>query len=268
MTDLVFFSGSATPSKERISGIKVSENKVDDLLDKLSDYFKAQKDLYGSELILNQKIIDELPERKVPVVEAEPSKELFVDENLGQLKSYYHEIKGCMKCALGATRTHFVFGVGSSEADLMLIGEAPGRDEDLKGIPFVGRAGQLLTLMLQSINLKREEVFIANVLKCRPPNNRDPQPDEIEKCEPYLLKQIEMISPRLIVTLGRFASASLLRTKSALGTLREEIHNYNEVPLFVTYHPAALLRNPQLKRQAWEDLKKISEFLKKDSPID
>ena len=241
---------------------------MDDILDKLTDFFKAQKDLYGSELILNRKLSDELPEKKLPEEKTESAKEPTIDENLGQLKTFYHEIKGCMKCALGATRTHFVFGEGSAQADLMLIGEAPGRDEDLKGVPFVGRAGQLLTLMLQSINLKRDEVFIANVLKCRPPNNRDPQPDEIEKCEPYLLKQIEMISPKLIVTLGRFASASLLRTKSALGTLREEVHNYNQVPLLVTYHPAALLRNPQLKKQAWEDLKKISEYLKKDSLID
>ena len=251
-----------------VKKLTVDENTVDDILDKLTDYFKAQKDLYGSELILNRKLSDELPEKKLQAEKTESAKEPTIDENLGKLKTFYHEIKGCMNCALGATRTHFVFGVGSAEADLMLIGEAPGRDEDLKGIPFVGRAGQLLTLMLQSINLKRDEVFIANVLKCRPPNNRDPQPDEIEKCEPYLLKQIEMISPKLIVTLGRFASASILRTKSALGTLREEVHNYNQVPLLVTYHPAALLRNPQLKKQAWEDLKKISDYLKKDSLID
>jgi DNA polymerase len=241
---------------------------VDDFLDKLSDYFKAQKDLFGSEVILNHKLTDNLTEKKLPAEKAEPTIEPTAAENLGQLKSFYNEIKGCMKCPLGATRTHFVFGVGSAKADLMLIGEAPGRDEDLKGIPFVGRAGQLLTLMLQSIGLKREEVFIANVLKCRPPNNRDPQPDEIEKCEPYLLKQIDMIDPKLIVALGRFASASLLRTKSALGTLREEVHMYNQLPLIVTYHPAALLRNPQLKKQAWEDLKRISEYLKKNSHED
>jgi uracil-DNA glycosylase family 4 len=120
----------------------------------------------------------------------------------------------------------------------------------------------LLTLMLQAIQLRREDVFIANVLKCRPPNNRDPLPEEIDKCEPYLMKQIELIAPKLIVTLGRFASASLLRTKAALGTLREDIHYYNNVPLIVTYHPAALLRNPQLKKNAWEDLKKILVFLK------
>jgi len=213
-------------------------------------------------------LIDDLPEIELKEDKTEATEDLPLDENTGPLNSFYHEIKGCMKCALGATRTNFVFGEGSADADLMLIGEAPGKDEDLTGIPFVGRAGQLLTLMLQSINLKREEIFIANVLKCRPPNNRDPQPDEIEKCEPYLLKQIEMISPKLIVTLGRFASASLLRTKSALGTLREDIHKYNQVPLIVTYHPAALLRNPQLKRQAWEDLKKISDYLKKDHQSD
>lgn len=237
---------------------------MDDLLDKLSDYFKAQKDLYGSEVLLNQKLSEGLPEKKKSVVKGESPVKQEMTQNLGQLESFFHEIKECMKCPLGATRTNFVFGVGSPKADLMFVGEAPGRDEDLKGIPFVGRAGQLLTLMLQSIGLSREEVFIANVLKCRPPNNRDPQAEEIEKCEPYLLKQIEMISPKLIVTLGRFASASLLRTKSALGTLREQMHDYNQLPLIVTYHPAALLRNPTLKRQAWEDLTKISDYLKKN----
>jgi uracil-DNA glycosylase family 4 len=143
----------------------------------------------------------------------------------------------------------------------MFVGEAPGRDEDLQGKPFVGRAGQLLNLMLHAIGLKREDVFIANVLKCRPPSNRDPLPAEVQKCEPYLLKQIDMISPKLIVALGRIASASLLNTKASLGDLRNQIHTYNQVPLVVTYHPAALLRNPQLKRQAWEDLKKILTYL-------
>jgi DNA polymerase len=236
---------------------------VDDILEILSDYFEAQKDLFGSELLLNHRFRDDLPVKKLPVNNGPPIGTAAQEQNLGQLESFYHEIKGCMKCPLGETRTNFVFGVGNADANLMLIGEAPGRDEDLKGIPFVGRAGQLLTLMLQSIGLNRDEVFIANVLKCRPPNNRDPQPEEIDKCEPYLLKQIEMISPKLIVTLGRFASASLLRTKSALGTLREQVHDYNQVPLIVTYHPAALLRNPQLKKQAWKDLMKISEYLEK-----
>jgi uracil-DNA glycosylase family 4 len=239
---------------------------LDKLLDHLSEYFRVQKELYGSEFILNRKLVDELPDNVRFDEHTEPVNTQVPDKKPGHLQSFYHEIRGCLKCALGTRRTNFVFGVGNERADLMLIGEAPGRDEDLQGIPFVGRAGQLLTLMLQSIDLSREEVFIANVLKCRPPNNRDPQPDEIEKCEPYLLTQIKIISPKLIVTLGRFASASLLRTKSALGTLREEVHTYNDVPLIVTYHPAALLRNPQLKRQAWEDLKKISAYLKKNEP--
>ena len=236
---------------------------MNDILDIVSDYFKAQEDLYGSEMLLNQKLSDKVPDKQKTVETNAPPQKRELKQNLGQLDSFFHEIKECMKCPLGATRTNFVFGVGNPKADLMFVGEAPGRDEDLKGIPFVGRAGQLLTLMLKAINLQRDDVFIANVLKCRPPNNRDPQPDEIEKCEPYLLKQIELISPKLIVTLGRFASASLLRTKSALGTLRESVHDYNQVPLIVTYHPAALLRNPQLKRQAWEDLVKISDYLKK-----
>lgn len=237
---------------------------MNDLLNDIKNYFEAQKELYGKDLILEHQISEpDFVAVKPPVVQ---EKNILVSET-GQpdgLRSFYHEIKACMKCPLGATRTNFVFGEGNSNADLMLIGEAPGRDEDLKGIPFVGRAGQLLTLMLKAINLNRDEVFIANVLKCRPPNNRDPLPEEIEKCEPYLLKQIDMISPKIIVTLGRFASASLLRTKSSLGSLREQTHVYNEVPLIVTYHPAALLRNPQLKRQAWEDLKMISSYLKKD----
>ena len=235
---------------------------MSDIIEEIKNYFKAQKELYGNDLILHSPLAEAISDSKAIETEAEVSEINNTADNLNDLKSFYHQIKEYQKCALAKTRTHFVFGVGSANADLMFVGEAPGRDEDLQGIPFVGRAGQLLTLMLQAINLKREEVFIANVLKCRPPNNRDPEAEEIEQCEPYLLKQIELISPKLIVTLGRFAAASLLRTKEALGRLREDVHDYNHVPLIVTYHPAALLRNPQLKRQAWEDLKKISSLLK------
>ena len=236
---------------------------MEKFIDELKNYLQAQKELYGSDLILDHELCEQVPEQTVKIEQA-PVIKNETSAPIDQLSTFYHQIKNCKKCPLGATRTHFVFGVGNSAADLMLIGEAPGRDEDLQGIPFVGRAGQLLTLMLRAIDLKREEVFIANVLKCRPPNNRDPLPDEIEKCEPYLLRQIEIIEPRLIVTLGRFASASLLRTKESLGSLREQVHDYNQVPLIVTYHPAALLRNPQLKRQAWDDLKTISSYLNKD----
>lgn len=235
---------------------------MSDIFEEIRNFFEAQKELYGDDLILHTPLTESLSVKKTIADDSGKLRPQKSDENLSRLQSFYHQIKDCQNCALGKTRTHFVFGVGNASADLMFVGEAPGRDEDLQGIPFVGRAGQLLTLMLQAINLKREEVFIANVLKCRPPNNRDPQLEEIEQCEPYLLQQIELISPKLIVTLGRFAAASLLRTKEALGRLREAVHEYNHVPLIVTYHPAALLRNPQLKQQAWEDLKKISSLLK------
>lgn len=235
---------------------------MNDVIEDIKNFFYLQKELYGSFRPLSVHLVENLPESKEDVATVDERNQSDRTHGMpNALESFYHQIKECKKCPLGQTRTHFVFGVGNPDADVMFIGEAPGYDEDQEGKPFVGRAGQLLNLMLQSIGLKRDDVFIANVLKCRPPNNRDPLPEEIEKCEPYLLRQIELISPRLIITLGRFAAASLLRTTISLGKLREEIHSYNDVPLIVTYHPAALLRNPQLKSQAWVDLKKIKEFL-------
>jgi uracil-DNA glycosylase len=234
----------------------------------LKNFFTKQQILFGNTRVLNQSLVDKVEhkdekpvKRAVGQIKASAAKK----KKTGPLYDFYYQIKDCKNCPLGSTRTHFVFGAGNPKADLMFIGEAPGRDEDLQGVPFVGRAGQLLTLMLQSIQLDRKDVFIANVLKCRPPNNRDPLAEEIEKCEPYLIKQIELINPKLIVTLGRFAASTLLRSKAALGVLREEMHYYNNVPLVVTYHPAALLRNPQLKRNSWEDLKKIRSFLRENS---
>ena len=230
-----------------------------ELIDEIINFFEVQKKLYGKIRPLEMAV-----EYRTPSLSAtEASNEVSTSgkDQLSPLLAFHREIRDCQLCPLGKTRTHFVFGVGNPRAGLMFIGEAPGRDEDIQGIPFVGRAGQLLTLMIQAIGMKREDVYIANVLKCRPPNNRDPQPAEIEKCEPYLLKQIELIAPKLIVALGRFACASLLKTTAALGSLREKIHSYNNVPLIVTYHPAALLRNPSLKKQTWEDLKKIYLYL-------
>lgn len=173
------------------------------------------------------------------------------------LADFESTICTCVKCALGQTRTKFVFGVGSPNADIVLIGEAPGADEDLQGEPFVGRAGQLLNKILEAIQLKREEVYICNILKCRPPNNRDPQPDEIDTCEPYLWKQLELIKPKIIVCLGRVAAQTLLRTSDSLNDLRGKVHDYRGMKLTVTYHPAALLRNPNWKRPAWEDVQWI-----------
>ena len=171
-----------------------------------------------------------------------------------ELGNFYRQIKDCTKCRLGSLRKNFVFGTGSPDARILLIGEAPGRDEDLQGEPFVGRAGQLLNKILKAINFEREEVYIANILKCRPPENRDPLPDEIEFCEPYLKKQIDIIKPDIILALGRISGQTLLRTKSSLKDLRQKIHFYQNIRLLVTYHPAALLRNPQNKRPTWEDV--------------
>jgi len=163
-------------------------------------------------------------------------------------------VAGCTRCGLHATRTQTVFGVGNREARWLFIGEAPGADEDRQGEPFVGRAGQLLNAMIEAVGLKREDVYIANVLKCRPPGNRDPQPIEVESCEPYLMRQIELIHPRLIVALGRHAAHSLLKTEAPLTRLRGQRLAYRGTPLVVTFHPAYLLRNPIDKRRAWDDL--------------
>lgn len=163
-------------------------------------------------------------------------------------------VRTCIKCGLHKTRTQTVFGVGDPTASWMFIGEAPGADEDKQGEPFVGRAGQLLNAMLFAMGLKREEVYIANVLKCRPPGNRDPQPEEVAQCEPYLIRQIEHIRPKLIVALGRHAAHSLLKTDVPLARLRGQRLSYHGIPLVVTYHPAYLLRSPGEKRKAWDDL--------------
>jgi DNA polymerase len=164
-------------------------------------------------------------------------------------------VTGCTKCGLHKTRTQTVFGVGDEQADWMLIGEAPGAEEDRLGDPFVGQAGKLLDNMLAAIGLsRRENVYIANVLKCRPPGNRNPAPEEVEQCSPHLLKQIELIKPKLILAMGRFAAQTLLRSDASIASMRGRVHRYAGVPLIVTYHPAYLLRTLEDKAKAWEDL--------------
>lgn len=164
-------------------------------------------------------------------------------------------VANCTACDLHQGRTQTVFGVGHRQAEWLFVGEAPGAEEDRVGEPFVGQAGQLLNAMLLAIGLKREEIYIANVLKCRPPGNRDPQGLEVERCEPFLLRQIEFIKPKIIVAMGRFAAHSLLKTEQPLGKLRGQRLSYSGTPLICTYHPAYLLRTPTDKRKAWEDLK-------------
>ena len=173
------------------------------------------------------------------------------------------DIGDCTRCKLHRLgRRQIVFGVGNPEADLMFVGEAPGRDEDEQGIPFVGRAGQLLTKIIEAIGLKREDVYIANVIKCRPPENRNPEPDEVETCEPFLFQQIDTIRPTVIVALGTFAARALLRTLDPISRLRGRVYDYRGAKLMPTFHPAYLLRNPSSKREVWEDMKRVRELLK------
>lgn len=173
------------------------------------------------------------------------------------------EVEGCGNCGLSKTRNLVVFGTGSPNAEIMFVGEAPGADEDQQGKPFVGRAGQLLTKMIEAINFKREDVFIANVLKCRPPNNRDPKPEEVTACEHFLIRQIESVKPLVLCALGTHAAQTLLKTDVTIGRLRGEFHDYHGVPLLPTYHPSFLLRSPSYKKQAWEDLKLLRDEAKK-----
>jgi len=173
------------------------------------------------------------------------------------------EIGDCTRCKLHAQgRQQIVFGVGNPDADLMFVGEAPGADEDVQGIPFVGRAGQLLTKIIEAIDLKREQVYIANVIKCRPPGNRNPEQDEVETCEPFLFQQIDIIKPRVIVALGTFAARALLRTLDPISRLRGRLYDYRGAKLIPTFHPAYLLRNPASKREVWEDMKVVRNLLK------
>ena len=165
------------------------------------------------------------------------------------------EVSACTRCSLHETRTQTVFGVGHPEAEWLFIGEAPGEQEDLRGEPFVGRAGQLLDEMIRALGLEREHVFIANVLKCRPPKNRDPSPEEALSCEPFLVRQVQLLRPKIIVAVGRIAAQNLLKTQVPIGKLRGQVHHYADIPVVVTYHPAYLLRSQTEKRRAWEDLK-------------
>lgn len=183
-----------------------------------------------------------------------------------QLTAIREDIGDCMRCKLcKAGRHHIVFGVGNPHAELMFVGEAPGRDEDLQGVPFVGRAGQKLTQIIEAIGLKREDVYIANVIKCRPPENRNPEPDEVDACEQFLFRQVDAIRPKVIVALGTFAVRSLLKTTDPISRLRGRVYEYRGALLVPTFHPAFLLRNPGCRRDVWEDMKKVRALLKGES---
>ncbi len=180
--------------------------------------------------------------------------------NAPDLPILYNQIHTCMNCALGATRTNFVFGTGNPNADIMVIGEAPGADEDAQGKPFVGAAGQLLTKILAAIGIVREDVFIANIIKCRPPNNRRPEKSETEQCEPYLMKQIELVQPKFILAVGLTAANTLLKSENKMGDIRGKVIDFHGITMIVTYHPAALLRNPSWKQATWDDVQLLQKL--------
>jgi len=240
------------------------QKELKHIIENTREVVEAMRDIFGDEVLQISQNIEtsetELKKQKSGksnIAAAPMDDQEYQVMSLDDLKSI---VSSCTKCALCESRTQTVFGEGSSTAAVMFIGEAPGREEDRTGEPFVGRAGQLLTKILAAINFKRDEVFIANILKCRPPKNRDPKPEEVAECEPYLITQIEKIQPKIICALGRVSANTLLKTDLSLKVLREDVHTYHGIPLIATYHPAALLRNPHWKRAAWEDVKKLRKM--------
>ncbi len=268
-----------------------------DAKERLRRYLEQRRDLGETELLLDRMTVDDVMQaigainadasrptdatkasgdwREALREEPQPpggldapgnSAELFDDDimRLSSLKAVESAVAKCTRCRLYKTATNPVPGEGNPKARLVCVGEAPGANEDATGRPFVGAAGQLLTKILAAVDLKREDVFICNVLKHRPPGNRNPLPDEVTACSPYLVRQLELIKPKVIVAFGSFAAQTLLETKTPIGKLRGLVHQYHGIPLVVTYHPAALLRNPAWKRPTWEDVKLARRVL--DSP--
>jgi uracil-DNA glycosylase family 4 len=222
------------------------------------EWFSATRNYIESQIrsgFVSEPIITvQLPTR------SETSSKPFL-RDLGQIRA---DLGDCTRCQLSKGRTNIVFGVGNPKADLVIVGEAPGRDEDIQGEPFVGQAGKLLTDILGAIGLSRSDVYICNVIKCRPPENRPPETEEIEKCSPFLQAQLAAISPKLICTLGKFATQTLLQTQAPISRLRGNFQDYQGIPVMPTFHPAYLLRNPGAKKDVWEDMKKIhAEFVKR-----
>lgn len=226
-------------SKQKPVKIKIASPAEDKLKDKLNVALNPEAESIGI-----KESIDDFYQSE---------KESWMD--CSTLDAFANEIKDCPKCKiLAETRKQVVFGTGNPDADVVVVGEAPGADEDEQGKPFVGRAGKLLTDILKAINFTREEVYICNILKCRPPGNRNPLPEEIMNCEPYLFKQLEIIKPKMILAVGAFAAQTLLKSKETLGKMRGKFHTYNGIKMMVTFHPAALLRNPGWKKPTWEDV--------------
>ncbi len=250
-------------------------NELQQLMAKAKKYVEQQKDLFGdTRYVDTQAATARAAQQAIPIIDQQKVEEPVQGESAAEspgdillpgepagwreapsLEVMEQLLQDCRKCRLWETRTKFVFGTGNPHADIMVIGEAPGADEDASGKPFVGRAGQLLTKILAAINLSRDEVFIANIIKSRPPGNRRPQADEVDACEPYLFKQMELIKPKFILALGLTSVNTLLRSDHRMGDIRGKQLEYRGATLIATYHPAALLRNPQWKAATWEDVK-------------
>jgi len=242
----------------------MSENALKEFQKIVNDvtlYFKHQHTL-GMEALASDdaqemlKLLDGLEENFSP-----KKKTLACTCTPGTLDIVREELGECTRCSLCTSRKNIVFGKGNPYASLVFVGEAPGGDEDVAGEPFVGEAGQLLTRIIQSIKLRREDVYICNVIKCRPPKNRDPEPEEIEACFPFLKKQLEVMRPRLICALGKFAAQTLLGTTERISKLRGKIYEFNHIKVVPTFHPASLLRNPEWKREVWQDMQLIQKLL-------
>lgn len=241
--------------------------------DLFRSYLRQRRELGESELFLEGLSRDGLrtlgsgrsggapPAEELPAGAPAPGPSAAELVQIGTLDVLREEALGCPRCRLAETRTHVVFGEGDPDAEVLVVGEAPGADEDRTGRPFVGRAGKMLDLLLASGGFERERVYICNVLKCRPPGNRNPQPDEVEACSPYLLRQVELIRPRAVIAFGTFAAQTLLGTRESIGRLRGRAHDFRGVPLVATYHPAALLRNSAWVRPTWEDVQRLRDLL-------
>lgn len=242
--------------KEIIKTLELQKEIFGDVLfEKLSTTVSSRKTEVIKEVIMPAKVIPSSKEI-IPAKEVITAKVLNNDFlNTSTLAELNEAICNCLNCSLGKTRNKFVFGSGNINADVLVIGEGPGKDEDEQGLPFVGRAGKLLTDILAAIKFSRDDVYIANIVKCRPPGNRVPLPEEMDACIPYLKKQIELIQPKLILCLGLTAAQGLLKKRDTLGNLRGKVFDFENRKVIVTYHPAALLRNPAWKKDCWEDVK-------------
>jgi DNA polymerase len=236
-------------------------SELQHLVGALRNHVASQKDAYNpvSRLTMKREHIPRREEEGLSAVKS--AAKAGAGKTSLTLAGVREELGECTRCPLHRTRRNLVFGEGSAGAKLVFVGEAPGEEEDNQGRPFVGRAGQLLTKIIDAMGLKREEVYICNILKCRPPGNRNPKEDEIATCEPFLMKQLEAINPEIICALGTFAAKTLLRTESPISAIRGKFHDYQGRKLMPTYHPAYLLRNPDAKKLVWEDVQKIMKIL-------